>query len=371
MIVLRITAVMMVVGSLFILGVGNVYAQEETPTPSLTPNPGTPTPACPAGTADPAYEIDLNWSLWCGHCITPVVQSTSIFGDIGLPTYIFDEPTLTPTVFVTPTVTSTLPIGYFAYPMEPDSQYWEAPDSDWNSNINGFYVTVPQGYEVKGLYLAVTETQGTTGTLKRMESTGGMTGYSSMFNNTSDTFYGGTSVCYGSGCTNLGMTALSTSGFKLGVCNTSGGCKLFAGWVHYGQPNVKTGNIRAWYPHVILYGRPYFPTPLPTATQVINHDCADWEYSGGILDIDETPVLGWDGIVVTEGDCVTVIPGIDWDLSAVDKIIGIDWNLTIPEIKLCPNWVTIPELSILGFELPLELFALPIVGALLKWILSL
>lgn len=132
--------------------------------------------------------------------------------------------------------------------------------------------------------------------------------------------------------------------------------------------NGEVGDSSRFYIQFLYYGiPPAEPTQVPEPTQTQEPtqppyivDCSSWDY-----DEERIPVITYGDFLITPGDCFTLLPGKEFEVPGDDPTV-VGW----PEVQICPQLVTIPEMSILGFELDISLFALPFVIYLISLIMK-
>lgn len=152
-----------------------------------------------------------------------------------------------------------------------------------------------------------------------------------------------------------------------------GSCSALSGWMGVS--------------HLVFDGIPFDPgptsTPSPTPTitptpygglatpDIPVYDCSvpffknDWVYR------DDEPIAEFEvSLEVVETACYTVVPEIYFELPAIEILSFPGVTVEVEQIDLCVTFYRMPEVSILGIFFPVDLLALPLVGYLIRRLLT-
>lgn len=333
---------------------GGALAQTTTPpsqTLTATPPPGG---ACPVNTPM-STPLDPSWAAGCSACIpTPTPAGTR------LPTFVFPTANLTPQGSVTPTITGTIyptntptrtptpgvqayeydirypewyarnDLGGYSYTADMTYNYW--PTCPSGSNLVGINVdfdwdvVYPSGYPSFSWW-------------NQPLGKGWGSTYYSFYN------YRYSIQAYRyegyytvpAGYTPTRLTADASTNFN------------GQNWIFHFFNNAAGTGMQATIHRLssLCYGVPPAATPTPTITPQYGA-CNEYEY------LDDDPIASIDGaVIVSDGTCYSLLA------SQTIDIPGSDTDISIPGLRLCPAWVTLPTFGIFGITIPSSIFALP------------
>lgn len=381
-----------------------------TPRPTNTGFPGTPVPGstntpipgggCPVGLPDPEQQINPEWLLRCSACM-PARATSTPFTTLTIPTQSVPclcateiamatlapvitrtsdagggrpprdctcmEGTTTPTPSITGTPIYITPVPHY-YVREYSSSFTQTFSGE--ERRNGLYIGSIPCYgndEQRGGFIYTEGTasfgyQGARTVSVMIENEGGWwPGY----------------IYSHSGSD----SPVDFSGFAFGAIQEGGlpGYEQTCDFI-YDYLDVETGCQRSWTPkydmtleltkyssggaliNVPRYGAVCYgvndpvQTPTPTATPAVDAYCSDYRY----VNDDPAVIIGDFGII--PGECFTLLPSSAMVNQFIPVVVGdnglfsMDW----PEVQMCPNWVLIPDVEILGITIPLEIGLIPL-----------
>lgn len=352
-IILSIFALIIIVAVIASKPAINALAEAITSTPAST---ATATPICPEGTPIPKQIIDIGWANTCGHCITPEpTKEGGHIPDVPIPT--LPKPTkevghTTPW----PTSTSTPSTAYYwSVDVSTNPAYYaEFFTCSSSTTVNLPPLDIPAGNTFVGfVWQRISNAYETKWQPEFMSGSG--------FNKTGIICLG---TCTSSGYTpNWNLTAYWV-GNRVGPTTRSWNYTITHRW---GDPSPCYTKIQIM--SIVYQGfKPIPPTPTPTPFYP-NLDCVNWQYADDPEVFIDDPVVTWDGLTITQGDCYTVIPGVDFTIDIVEAITGSPLHVLLPEVQVCTKLVQFPEIKLFDFTIPLEIiFTFPFIAMVMRWI---
>lgn len=379
------------------------------PVNAQTPTPPNNLPECPG--YPPQYPLSFAYVQRCGHCaqqnVTPTVAGTQYFKTIAVPTIVYKTlasslghagvtpgVTLTPTslghadvtpgVEITNTPTPDGTLTPFPTPIPNIDGYWEFKSvrvygsaySGYRRMVFGVNYSTPytgynvdDGWKLLGQFYGRTWTGSTTIFSKYPNDPGGPYTYWLQWpQNSGQNHYPSYPV--------LPENQQQRDIFATVASLPTG---ISAGALSYGSNNLALTNEwttnRADPTVWVIYGKWHEPAPIPTATPTITPTvtatatplglCSQYEY------MNYDPVANLGDFSVTDGECVKIVP--DWSLDIPEvNIIGLyeftGYSLTIPSLAVCPKWVSLGQMSIMGFDLPADIMLVPVIMFLVGFI---
>lgn len=172
---------------------------------------------------------------------------------------------------------------------------------------------------------------------------------------------------------------------RLGIAQfvNSGWMRMLASWAmpRAAGSDVSVGFETQWRAygdyHVtfmpIYYGQPVFPTATPAVFPTATPDWSGPKACNVVewrRDKSGEDFLSWDwDALLSEKDCYVLFDGVDKsiDLSRIPLLELPDIDFHLPGFQLCVRWLHFPEVSLLGFEISLDWFLLPVVMGFLGW----
>ena len=375
--------------------IGDVYAQESTPTPTVTPAPifnNTGTPAafgdCPVGTPYPT-PLSIDYYTYCAVCIPPTPTPLTGITPIGLtpiPYGTLPPDGYTPVPSGTPSPSATPTSEFTATPTENSSYIPSVVSVYDGANIpqlivdseNITRISYSPGTEL-GMKISNNAPAGIHhvigveyfhGGLLRYQSGGWYNRWRFYFENKNQlnlkivfaddsAIYPGVTINLGNGISNIiPLTQFNESlnfdqliKFNIeydSVDNTGYDIKFV--WFYQSAHDPTYGSVimqQVWD----WGGLNPIPTPTPSPTPIPGY-CNEYDYEG------DTPMVDLPPIYVIPGDCIKIIPDFVINLPAVGEVIPvINWGIN--GMSICPMWVQIGDFQIADFVIPAELLFVP------------